>query len=208
MTRELAVKELIGAEIAAVIPDLARLRIAVFREYPYLYDGSLEFEAEYLKTYLACPDSLVVVASDGDRVVGASSALPMIAETSEVQEPFLRAGFALEQVFYLAESVLLPEYRGRGLGHAFFDARENHARRLGGYRFSSFCAVQRPANHPARGEDYRTLDGFWQSRGYEKREDLQTAFSWREIGEDRESLKPMTFWVKPLEATVSDRRSG
>ena len=29
--------------ISAVIPDLARLRIGVFREFPYLYDGSLDY---------------------------------------------------------------------------------------------------------------------------------------------------------------------
>jgi GNAT superfamily N-acetyltransferase len=190
---------LTGSSLAGVIPDLARLRIEVFRAFPYLYEGTLEYEARYLQTYLDCPQSLVVVVRDDGRVVGASSALPMRFETAEVQQPFLEAGFDVNEVFYLAESVLLPEYRGRGLGHRFFDAREAHARQLGGFRFTTFCAVQRPSDHPRRPSGDRSLEEFWKARGYEKREDLRTHFSWQEIGEDTETLKPMTFWLKPLE---------
>jgi GNAT superfamily N-acetyltransferase len=192
------VSSLVGAEVREVLVDLARLRIEVFRDFPYLYEGSLEYEARYLQTYANCPQSLVVVARDGERVVGASSALPLTAETSEVRQPFLVRGFDENEVFYLAESVLLSAYRGLGLGHAFFDARETQARALGGFRFAAFCAVERPAHHPMRPVGYRSLEEFWMKRGYEKREDLRTTFSWRDIGEDAETPKPMTFWVKPL----------
>jgi hypothetical protein len=34
------VRRLAGAEVAPYLDDLARMRIEVFREYPYLYDGS------------------------------------------------------------------------------------------------------------------------------------------------------------------------
>ena len=44
----LDVKSLVGEEMKAVLPDLARLRIIVFRDWPYLYDGTLEYEQEYL----------------------------------------------------------------------------------------------------------------------------------------------------------------
>ena len=50
--------------IAAVIPDLARLRIAIFREFPYLYDGSLDYETDYLKLYATTPGAIVVTARD------------------------------------------------------------------------------------------------------------------------------------------------
>lgn len=81
------------------------------------------------KSSICKPTSSVlkVVVRDGNRIVGASSALPLIAETSEVQQPFLEHGFDPKTVFYLAQSVLLPAYRGHGLGHRFFEAREIHA---------------------------------------------------------------------------------
>jgi hypothetical protein len=53
-----------GDEVTASLPAVAALRIAVFREYPYLYDGTLAHEEEYLAGYAASPQSLVVVARD------------------------------------------------------------------------------------------------------------------------------------------------
>src|SRR5690242_19351414 len=40
-----------GAAIEGYLDVLAALRIRVFREYPYLYDGSLAYEQEYLASY-------------------------------------------------------------------------------------------------------------------------------------------------------------
>lgn len=199
MKPSLETKNLHGSGVAEVLGDLARLRIAVFREYPYLYEGSVEYEKHYLRTYVDCPDSIVVLALDGGRIVGASTGLPLAAAEADFQKPFREAGEPVESYFYCAESVLLPEYRGRGLGGRFFDEREAHALTIGGIIFSCFCAVQRPASHPLRPAGYRELDPFWSGRGYIKREDLKTAFSWKEIGEEGESLKPMVFWVKTLQ---------
>ncbi len=44
----LDVKSLTGEEIGSVLPALARLRMIVFRDWPYLYDGTLEYEETYL----------------------------------------------------------------------------------------------------------------------------------------------------------------
>ena len=51
-----------GAALEAALDDVARLRIAVFRDWPYLYDGSLEYEREYLTTYRDSPGALLVGA--------------------------------------------------------------------------------------------------------------------------------------------------
>ena len=42
------IQSLTGDDIRTVLPDLARLRMEVFREWPYLYDGSLAYEEDYL----------------------------------------------------------------------------------------------------------------------------------------------------------------
>ena len=188
-----------GAELRAALPDLARLRMTVFRDFPYLYEGSAEYEQHYLETYLQAPGAFVALARDGDRVVGASTALPLVHETPEVRRPFEGSPeFDPADVLYLGESVLLPDYRGRGLGHAFFDQREAHARTLG-LPVTAFCAVQRPPSHPARPGGYRPLDAFWQARGYTERPDLQTEMSWQDLGDTQETPKPMRFWVRQSE---------
>ncbi|MDV6373604.1 GNAT family N-acetyltransferase [Deinococcus arenicola] len=192
---DLQVTALSGPELRPFIPDLARLRLTVFRAFPYLYSGTPDYEEAYLQTYLEAGDAVIVLALDGNEVVGASTAVPLSHETPEVKAPFESPEFDVSDVLYLGESVLLPQYRGRGLGHAFFDGREAHARRLG-LGVTAFCAVQRPADHPARPADYRPLDTFWKARGYVERPDLHTTMSWQDVGEEIETPKPMQFWLR------------
>ncbi|MCX6852672.1 MAG: GNAT family N-acetyltransferase [Verrucomicrobia bacterium] len=184
-----------GAELTPHLDALGELRIAVFHEYPYLYAGTLEHEREYLGTYLRSSGSLVVLVFDDDRVVGATTCLPMLDEGPEFQAAFVQAGHDLSTICYFGESILLPEYRGRGIGKEFFVRREAHVRKLG-LKLSAFCAVDRPAEHALRPQGYRPLDEFWRSQGYVKRPELQATFVWQEIGEDIESPKTLTFWTK------------
>jgi GNAT superfamily N-acetyltransferase len=199
MSDQLEVKAVSGSAVAEYIGDVARLRIAVFREFPYIYDGTTEYEERYLQTYIDCDQSVVVLALDRERVVGASTALPMAFETEEFQQPLKTAGYDTDKVFYCAESVLLPEYRGKGLGGRFFDEREAHAAHLGGFTFSCFCAVERVEDHPLRPVGYKTLESLWRKRGYRQQE-LRTRFRWKDIDQLNESDKSMVYWIKNLNA--------
>lgn len=193
----LHVEVLWGSAVAPWIPELARLRMAVFREWPYLYEGNLEYEQDYLAKFLELPESTLVVVRDKERVVGASTALPLTQAEAEFQTPFTQAGLDPAEWYYFGESVLEPAYRGQGLGVAFFRHREARALALG-YRLVTFCAVERPANHPLKPADYAPLDAFWQRRGFSKRPDLVCHFSWQDLGQPQPSAKPMVFWVKEL----------
>ncbi len=185
-----------GDAVTPHIADLARLRTEVFRAFPYLYEGSEDYEASYLATYAKSPESLFVLALDGERIVGASTGVPMPDASDVFQAPFIAAGIAPEKIFYFGESVLLANYRGRGLGVRFFEEREAYARRLGRFDLCTFCAVERPQGHPLRPADYVPLDAFWAKRGYEHRADLRTMLAWQDIGEENETEKPMSFWLK------------
>lgn len=196
-TGRVSIEVLTGRSVEPVLPDIARLRIAVFRDFPYLYDGDLDYERRYLRKFVDLPESTVVVARDGETAVGASTALPMVNAGNEIVVPFQRAGLDPARYYYLGESVLLPAYRGQGIGVAFFAHREDRARALG-FSHAAFCAVDRPPDHPARPANYQPLDAFWRRRGYAKRPDLVTRFAWKEIGEPAESAKTLTFWVKTL----------
>lgn len=188
---------LTGAALQAALDDLAALRIAVFAAYPYLYDGSAEYERKYLAEFVASPDAVLVAARDGERIVGAATASPLSAQDDYIREPFERSGIDTAKVFYFGESVLLPEYRGKGIGHAFFDHREAAARAWGA-SYASFCAVVRPEDHPARPEGYVPLDAFWTRRGYAPVPGLTGMFHWQEHGESEESAKPMQYWMRAL----------
>lgn len=188
------------AAIAAVIPDLARLRIGVFREFPYLYDGSLDYESAYLKLYATTPGAIVVIArdaSENNRIVGAATALPLAAEHAELLAAFRAAALPVDAFYYCAESVLEAAYRGRGIGHAFFDHREAQARAWG-FGQACFLAVERPPDHPRRPADFRPLDPFWRKRGYAPVPGFQASFSWQDLDEAAPSPKPMTLWQRRL----------
>jgi len=186
-----------GRAIEDHLGALAELRIAVFQEYPYLYLGDREYERRYLASYAATDAGLVVLALEGDRVVGASTALPLAQHSDEVVPPLARAGYPADSVYYFGESVLEAPYRGRGLGRAFFEHRERRARELG-FRAAAFCAVERPADHPRRPADYRGHDALWTSCGFQRRPDVVARFAWRDLDEPAETEKPMTFWIKEL----------
>lgn len=186
-----------GEEIEPYLDALGALRITVFRDYPYLYDGSLEYERDYLKAYVECPRSLVVLAFHGDAAVGATTCMPMADESPAFQEAFIQAGYDLSKVCYLGESILLSQYRGRGMGKLFFKHREAHARSLG-LTLAAFCAVERAADHPLKPVDYRPLDDFWIAQGYVKQPDMKAKLSWKEVGNTEETPKTLTFWTKEL----------
>jgi GNAT superfamily N-acetyltransferase len=196
----ITIKCLSGSDIKPYLRDLARLRIEVFRDFPYLYDGTQEYEEKYLQTYIDSPDSVVVLAYDGDIAVGASTGLPMTDETEEFQRPFVEAGYDPARIFYCAESVLLPSHRGKGIYKHFFEGREGHARRLGRFDYCAFCCVQRPADHPQRPADYAPLDPIWTRFGYVKHPELVTHYHWKDVGDAEETAKPMVFWLKSLAA--------
>ena len=191
------VRALTGADLEAALDGVAALRISVFRDWPYLYDGSLEYEREYLQTYRDSPGALLVGAFDGDRLVGASTSTPMEDHAEAFAGPLKAIGLPVRSILYGAESVLLPAWRGQGLGHRFFDLREAHARRLGRTHVA-FCSVVRPENHPMLPATFRTNDAFWLGRGYAPLPGIFAEFAWKDVGDVAETAKPLQFWMRAL----------
>lgn len=187
-----------GPEISSVFEDLGKLRIAVFRDYPYLYEGTLEHEKEYLKTYTNSPRAFLFSVYDGATMVGATTCIPLSDETANVRQPFEETGFDIDSIFYFGESILLPAYRGLGLGHRFFDEREAHARSFNTYTTTCFCAVVREESPPAQPPNYRPNDTFWTKRGYRKEATLQSTFEWLDIGQTHSTSKQMIYWIRDL----------
>lgn len=196
-----AIRVVSGPAIAPHVEDLARLRSEVFRQWPYLYDGDAAYEAKYLQVYLDSPFSVVVLVLDGDKVVGASTGLPLVDAEAAFRAPFAEASIDPSEVFYCGESVLLPRYRGRGFGHRFFEEREAHARSLGGFAWTAFCAVERDSDDPRRPPFHRDNDAFWRRRRYAPHARLAVTLPWREIG-NGEVEHTLRYWLRPLERSV------
>lgn len=182
---------------ADFIDAIAALRIEIFADWPYLYEGDRAYEANYLKTYLEADGAFIAGAFDGDILVGVCTAAPLGQHEAAFIEPLRAAGYDPHALFYLGESVLRSAYRGQGVGVAFFAEREAEAQRQG-FAHAVFCAVRRPDTHPAKPVDYVALDGFWKRRGYRRLDGVEAHYGWRDIGGTAETRKPMQFWHKTL----------
>lgn len=197
------IKVVTGDVLDAVLDEVAALRIQVFRDWPYCYDGDLDYERRYLSVYRDNPQAIVVLAIDpaSARVVGASTGSPLAVHAEDFSAAFAHTSVDLGTVFYCAESVLLPEYRGQGVGHAFFDERERHARALG-FAHSAFCAVIREpqdlSQSAAQSGDKSVLEHFWARRGYAPLEGVIATFHWRDVGDEEETPKSLQFWMRSL----------
>ncbi|HEX4044785.1 MAG TPA: GNAT family N-acetyltransferase [Gammaproteobacteria bacterium] len=197
MQHEFNILRLKGKEIFPYISDLAKLRIAVFKEYPYLYHGNLEYEKNYLKTYTACSESIMILVIDKQRIVGASTAIPLEFETEACIKPFLDYQMKIQDIFYLGESVLLPDYRGKNIYRRFFHERESAAMEYGS-KIATFCAVERSLDDPRRPQGWVSLDKVWQHFNYKKHPTLCAYYEWKELGEETKSAKSLVFWIKNL----------
>ena len=186
-----------GDAFDSALEDLAHLRIRVFRDWPYLYDGDLAYERRYLENFQSSERAMLVGAFDGDAIVGAATGAPMQDHADEFAEAFSGTDLDLSDVYYCAESVLLPEYRGQGIGHMFFDAREAHARSLG-FSKVAFCGVLRPVDHPLRPESARSLNAFWRKRGYAPLPGVVAQFRWKDVDQQTETAKPLQFWMREV----------
>jgi GNAT superfamily N-acetyltransferase len=192
------IETLVGRDFRAALSRLAELRVEVFRDWPYLYDGTRADEQSYLDRFAATDGAVIVAAYDGATIVGCATAVPLLDHDPAFAAPFLQAGYDATRIFYFGESVLLPAFRRRGVGHAFFDHREAAARRVTGVTHTAFCGVQRPHDHPDRPMTYVPLDAFWRKRGYAKLDGVIAHYDWTDVGQTTKTAKAMQFWMRAL----------
>ncbi len=187
-----------GEQAKIYVSEVAQLRIDLFRNFPYLYDGSTAYEEKYLHTLIEAPENIIVMAFEDNAVVGAACALPMRYETLNIQQPLIDKGYDIDQIYYFGESIIRPSHRNRGFGKEFFRIREEWAQGLGWYDFITFCNIERSTDHPAKNLDYKAPDEYWKSLGFQPT-DMFCQIAWKELSEANESPKPLRFWMKEID---------
>ncbi len=190
-------KKLSGSEITPYLDDIAKLRITVFKEFPYLYEGNLNYEKKYLQRYIDSEKSLILLALVEDKIIGATTCIPLYDEDEEFKQPLFQSGFDPKRTMYFGESIILKECRGKKLGHTFFKEREKYAKNaIKDLTTTCFCAVIRDENHKLRPHTYTPLNRFWQRMGYVEINDLVAKLSWKDIDHKSETEKELIFWTK------------
>lgn len=188
---------LTGTAIADGINDLATLRLDIFTEYPYLYQGRKEDELTYLGTYAEAADACVILAYDGLTVIGAATGMPLTHEDAQMLDAFAGTRFPLNEIYYVGELLFRPAYRNCGLGQKLLARLESTIRSLGSYRTLTCATVERPDDHPSRPRDYIPVTRFLARTGFVRLPGITTHFMWRETdGAKRDHT--MQFWSKEL----------
>lgn len=99
----LTIRVLSGSQAKQYCKDMTQIRLLVYKEFPYLYQGTFECEAEYLETYFKSPNATVLLVFDHDKVVGFSSSIPLAEEVDDLKEPFIKKGLDLKNYLYINE---------------------------------------------------------------------------------------------------------
>lgn len=193
---EFEVKSFSGKEAEVHLETIADLRMRVFRDFPYLYKGTIEYEKDYLSRYFNAPSAKFFVLFYGTRIVGVATCIPLSEEAHYIRKPFEEKGLDVNSYFYFGESLLERIYRGKGFGKLFFQYREEEALKYPQIEYTAFCAVTRSDDHPMKPDNYMSLEGFWSKMGYSPQPGLSAVMSWTDVDQEKETEKKLEFWVK------------
>jgi GNAT superfamily N-acetyltransferase len=195
---DIHIRSFTGTGLKPYLHSVAKLRIEVFREYPYFEEPDLDRETQFLKKLLSNKESIGVLIFDHTTLVGVSLGYPLSIEEPSLRRPFKERQLDVESYFFFGDSTLLKTYRGRGIGHHFFDAREAHVVHYKKFKHICFCVPDYLEVDPQRPKDFIPLHDFWRKRGYVQHSEIKCSLSWKMIGEVRLAEKQMVYWIKDL----------
>lgn len=188
------IREFRGAEAEPYVEAIARLRIDNFREFPYLYDGDLDYERAYLATYFRSASAKIYLVFDGDKAVGFSNSILLSEESDDFTKPFRDKGFALEEYLYIGEAILNPPYRGRKLFHALAKLHEDRIRAEAHKNVLCYSVV-RSEDHPLRPEGYKPIEALWTRLGFHHDPELDVPMAWKQVDTGKEEENILAAWV-------------
>lgn len=192
-----SIEPMTGGAIRDILSDLVNLRLTVFREYPYLYAGEEVDELRYLARYGTTADGLVLLARHGGKTVGAITGIPLTAEDDVLVRPFRERGDGVSGCYYVGEALLLPGWRGAGLGSRLLDALIQKVAAWGRYRQLACATIHRDDNDTLQPDGHIPIDGFCLRHGFVRHSELTALIPWREI-DGRILSHELVFWIRTL----------
>lgn len=169
-----------GQQFQQHINTIAALRILIFKEYPYLYDGDIQTEMDYLKSYSKSKNSVLIIVKDKQKVIGAVIGIPL-AEADEIILPPFAQNQSIHSIFYLGEILLLKEYRGKGIGYQMYRMFEDLVRQKKQYHKIAIAEVIRDQHDPRKPKNYISVHKLLERLGYVKHPEMVILASYKEV---------------------------
>lgn len=197
-SEEIKIQVFKGKEIAPYVQDISELRLDFFRNYPYLYDGEIVSDKEYVQMYPNSEHAILVVAKDNEKVIGVVTGLPMDEAPEDIKNFIDDKKMPSKNVFYLGEIVLNKEYAGDNLENKMYNEFERTVKNTGNATQIYLFEIETQKNDPRKPSNYVSIEDFWQAQGFSQNPELITQFSWKEIGSSETKNHPMVLWKKDL----------
>jgi GNAT superfamily N-acetyltransferase len=194
---QVSIESVTGGVIRDILPDLVNLRLTIFREYPYLYAGEEADELRYLAHYGTTDDGMVLLARHEGKTIGAITGIPLSAEDDALVRPFRERGDGAGGCYYVGEALLLPGWRGEGVGSRLLDALIHTVSGWGRYRRLACATIHRNPHDPRQPAGHIPIDGFCFRHGFVRHPELAALIPWREI-DGRVLSHELVFWMRTL----------
>lgn len=183
------------------IDQMADMRITYFREFPYLYEGSKEYELHYLNQYKQkAVDAYLVQAFDQDKLVGILTGCAFKSDIEVIRDGaqlFAQKELWVDNYYYIGEAIIIPEYQGRKILPQLIFKLGKTIRKLNKYQSLCFLTVIRKDDDSRKPVDYHSSDQLWLKLGCQKT-DITCSFEWPTIMSDnsvQNILNEVQFWI-------------
>lgn len=184
------------------IDQLACMRITAFKEFPYLYEGSKQYELEYLNEYQQkAIDGFLVQAWDKQNLVGILTGCALTSDIEIVRDGarlLANQNVSIQNYYYIGEAIITPEYQGKKiLPHMLWKLGKTVVS-LGKYSSLCFLTVIREDNDSRKPELYKPTEPLWLKLGCQKRADIRCSFEWPTImtdGSVQNIFNDVEFWT-------------
>jgi len=196
------VEILIGNNASRYIDLVAKLRLEYFKEFPYLYEGNIEYEKKYVTGYTLDKKSMIAVVKINGEVAGISTGIPLISDSeivADIKKGFQKKEINIDEYYYYGEVIILPKFRGLGLSRKLFEAQDKIVKEWG-FRHVYILTVIRENNHPLKPKNYKSPDVLWKRLGF-LQIDKTVSYHWSTIQKDgsvKNNENTLQFWIKNL----------
>lgn len=174
------------------------MRMAIFKEWPYLYVGDRKTELEYIAPYMKNSNSCLFIAKKEKKIIGLVTGLPLAEMDESFTAPFTQASLPIQSIFYLGEILLLKEFRGQGIGYQMYKCFEDELRKWPRFTHIAILRMRYNPDDVRRPKDYKPLDEFWNRLGYVEDSRLFLNIAYQEIGHKTKTDHSFFYSLNPL----------
>lgn len=180
-----------GEKIQSRLSEIIILCDTIYRQYPYLYNGDDAGYTEYVRSYSASPNSVVILAFANDEAIGIAMGMPMKETREYYTAPFTAHYMDVNDIFYLGEFGIKPEHHQLGISFDMYRQFEEIVRATQKFSTIAFWEILNPMKCEELHQAYRAT-------GFSYHPELSFELWWQNIGETNESAHLAQYWIKSL----------